>query len=420
MKISTVSPLALPALLLALAAFSSAEAKKKVLIYSYTEGFRHYSIPTAVKTIRSLGKNNTPGWDSVHSEDPTDFNKDGYLDQFDALVFVSVSGKALSTKGAANMRKYIEAGGGYMGIHEACDALDDHAWYGRLVGAYFDYHPEICHATLNVEDRSHPSVAHLGKTWKVYDEMYNFRSNPRDYGKQLVLSADESSYPDPVTSKADRAALQGSPHPIAWYKEGGQLDYNPHVKVGGGTDPKKKDRKKHVEGKGGDGRSFYTALGHTNASWRDSDFQGHILGALRWVLESPTLRSSSPDADSSRPGSKYDGDSSSSSDDGDGSDSDDDGGASVSSSNANVGVDAGDSSDTASLQLLSGSGDAEPTSIVVNGHRVPYSSGNVHAASSPSSSAASPPLAAAGALQRWTSTAVTLAVGALACGVVAL
>ncbi|PWZ02486.1 class I glutamine amidotransferase-like protein [Testicularia cyperi] len=300
------SSLLAAAALLALATFDCVEAKKKILIYSYTQGFRHYSIPTAVQTVRSLGENNSPGYDSVHSEDPSDFEEEGFLDQFDALVFISVSGKALSKKGAGALRRYIEAGGGYVGVHEACDALYEQKWYGRLVGAYFNYHPQITHATLNVVNHSHPSVAHLGDTWKVYEEMYNFNSDPSKYGKQYVLTADEDSYADPVETKAQRASEQGSPHPIAWWSEGGQLDYNPHVKVGGGTDPTKAQIRAGTEGNGGEGRMFYTGLGHTNAIWKDEDMQSHILGAIQWVLESPTLRSNNLGAPSTAVGSDYD------------------------------------------------------------------------------------------------------------------
>lgn len=351
MHLFSVSRALLPLVLAAVALAPSALAKKKILIYSYTQGFHHYSIPTAVETIKELGKNNDPGYDSVHSDDPDDFEKKGWLDQFDALVFVSVSGKALSSKGADRMREYIEAGGGYMGIHEACDALNDYHWYGRLAGAYFDYHPEICHATLVIEDKSHPSVAHLGKTWKVYDEMYNYLSDPRDYGKQLVLSVDEESYNDPVTSVKDRARMQGSPHPIAWYKEGGQLDYNPHVKVGGGTDPTKKEKKSGKAGTGGDGRSFYTALGHTNKTWHDDDFQGHILGALNWVLESPSLKSNNANAPADAVGSDYEA-------------------PEVTST----------SKKDSAASLTGKNRQALPTSTVVNGQVVPFSSGHVNAA----------------------------------------
>lgn len=282
--------------LLALAALDGVDAKKKILIYTYAQAYYHESIPVATKTVQRLGEKSSPGFDSVHSNDPADFEKSGWLKQFDALVFLSISGKALSKTGSGNLRRYIEAGGGYVGIHVSCDALTDHPWYGRLVGAFFHYHPQLTHATLNVVDHKHPSTAHLNKTWHVYDEIYSFKSDPSKYGKQYVLTARESSYDDPIESREQRASEQGSPHPIAWWKEGGQLDYDPHVKVGGGTDPTKQQIRDGTAGTGGAGRSFYTSLGHTKSVWAKEDFQMHILGAIEWVLESPSLRSNNASA----------------------------------------------------------------------------------------------------------------------------
>jgi hypothetical protein len=33
----------------------------------------------------------------------------------------------------------------------------------------------------------------------------------------------------------------------------------------------------------GQGRSFYTALGHHDATWQDTRFQAHMRGAIAWV-----------------------------------------------------------------------------------------------------------------------------------------
>lgn len=154
-------------------------------------------------------------------------------------------------------------------------------------------------------DRDHPATAHLNKTWWVYDEMYNFLSDPRAYGRKVVLSVDEGSYSDPVMSLKDRIKMQGSPHPIAWYKEGGLLNARRHKHVGGGTDNNASLILDGTAGSGGDGRSFYTALGHSNETWEDPIFQEHIYGAIRWVLASDSISSSGPDVPSWRPGQKY-------------------------------------------------------------------------------------------------------------------
>lgn len=284
---------------------SPVAARKKMLIYTYTQGFRHYSIPTATKVVQQLAQDARPRIETVHSEDPTDFERKDWLSQFDMLMFISVSGKALSDDGADALRQYIEAGGGYLGVHEACDALYEHHWYGRLVGAYFNYHPQITHATLNIINQTHPATQHLKNQWRVYDEIYNYNSNPSRYGKQYLITVDQSSYNDPVETAEQRAEEQGDPHPIAWWKEGDQLSYNPHVKVGGGTDPTKQEIRSGKAGTGGPGRSFYTSLGHTNTMWHDDNFQQHIMGAVSWLMDSPVLRSSSPTPAAGAVGSDY-------------------------------------------------------------------------------------------------------------------
>lgn len=56
-----------------------------VLIYSYTAGFRHDSIPTAVASLVARGP--SYGINFVNSEDPLNFT-DTFLSQFDALFFL--------------------------------------------------------------------------------------------------------------------------------------------------------------------------------------------------------------------------------------------------------------------------------------------------------------------------------------------
>lgn len=103
-------------------------ARQKILIYSRTAGFRHDSIETAIAAIEELGRGHS--FKTVATEDQSKFNDYDWLDQFDALVFLSTSGQVLDPKGTSNMRKYIERGGGFIGIHEVSCALPLVAWNG--------------------------------------------------------------------------------------------------------------------------------------------------------------------------------------------------------------------------------------------------------------------------------------------------
>ncbi|KAK7691036.1 hypothetical protein QCA50_006139 [Cerrena zonata] len=231
----------------------------KVLIFSATREFRHDSIPTAIEAMKAKGSQYGIQFDNT--EDNTLFS-DGRIDQYDALVFLSNTGEVLDDAGQAAFQKYINDGGNFVGIHSASDCLRNSTFFEKELGAHFDYHPEITNATVNVLDHSHPFTSQLPDRWEVFDEMYNFKSDPRSVGAVVVLSADESTYTDP----GPRNFNQGTPHPTAWYQEHGA----------------------GVQDGGVSGRSFYTSLGHTNETWKDEIYLSHVMGGISWVLQSNT------------------------------------------------------------------------------------------------------------------------------------
>jgi len=239
----------------------------KVLIFSATADFRHDSIPTAIQAMKTVGPAFNVQFDNT--EDQTWFSS-GQINQYDALIFLDNTGEVLDSDSQAAFEQYINAGGGFVGIHAASDCLRNSTFYGNELGAHFDYHPEITNATVDVIGPSHPSTAMLPKQWQVFDEMYNFKSDPRSIGAIVILSADESTYSDP----GPRTFNQGTPHPTAWFQEHGA-----GVSPGGTA-----------------GRSFYTSLGHTNETWMDNIFLSHIMGGISWVLESNTTSSANSTA----------------------------------------------------------------------------------------------------------------------------
>lgn len=91
---------------------------------------------------------------------------------------------------------------------------------------------------------------------------------------------DPDSYQD--SGKAGSEALQGSPHPIAWYRERA-------VDLGNNTDTNGMNATNGTTVQQGsfvaNGRMWYTALGHTIEIWQDPTFQAHIKGGIDWVLE---------------------------------------------------------------------------------------------------------------------------------------
>ncbi|MEV7739929.1 ThuA domain-containing protein [Streptomyces sp. NPDC088921] len=222
------------------AASHSAETER-VLVFSKTAGFRHDSIPDGVAAVKQLGESG--GFTVDATEDANAFTPRN-LRRYDAVVFLSTTGDVLDPTQQRAFEGYIRQGGGYVGIHAAADTEYDWAFYGGLVGAYFQSHPAIQPATVVAEDRAHPSTSGLPPTWNRTDEWYNYRSNPRDR-VHVLASLDESSY---------TGGTMNGDHPIAWCQ-----DYQ-------------------------GGRAFYTGLGHTKESYADPAFRGHVLGGIRYAI----------------------------------------------------------------------------------------------------------------------------------------
>ncbi|MFT5517044.1 MAG: cytochrome c [Rhodothermales bacterium] len=236
-------------LTLALAFFLGAcsSPQPSVLVFSATNGFRHASIEAGQAMLAKMAEEE--GYQIQITEDSTVFHKGG-LASFDAVVFLMTTMDVLDGEGERELQRFIQAGGGYVGIHSATDTEYDWPWYGRMVGAYFTGHPAgTPEGVITVTDSTFGATAHLPATWTKIDEWYDMRSTNRFVN--VLLTVDEFTYKtaqqNPVTSE----------HPIAWYHE--------------------------FEG----GRSFYTALGHTEASYTDPLFVEHIRGGLEWAIGQP-------------------------------------------------------------------------------------------------------------------------------------
>jgi len=227
------------AALVAPASPAAAAPVTKVLVFSKTAGFRHSSIPNGIAAIQQLGAAN--GFTVTATEDANQFTT-ANLAQFQAVIFLSTTGDVLNATQQSAFQSYIASGKGYVGVHAAADTEYDWAWYGGLVGAYFASHPAIQQATIRVEDRSNGMTSHLPADWSRSDEWYNYRTNPRP-NVRVLMRLDESTY---------SGGSMGD-HPISWCQQ-----------YGGG-------------------RSFYTGLGHTEASYTESNFTRMLLGAIQWA-----------------------------------------------------------------------------------------------------------------------------------------
>ncbi len=161
---------------------------KKILVFSSTNGYRHSAIPNGKAAIEKLGKEN--GFDVDATEDSLVFTEDN-LKKYAAVVFLNTTGNILSYKQEAAFERFIQAGGGFVGIHSATDTEYDWIWYSKLVGANFESHPKQQNAKINVVDKTHASTKHLPDTWERFDEWYNFKNMNKDV--HVLAKIDEKS-----------------------------------------------------------------------------------------------------------------------------------------------------------------------------------------------------------------------------------
>lgn len=237
-KIAPLSSIVL--LLFIITSCGSRSGKPRILVFAKTAAFRHSSIPNGKAAILKLGQEN--GFTVDTTENPEYISEDS-LKNYSAVIFLQTTGDMLNNYQEADFERYIQAGGGYMGIHAASDAEYDWGWYGRLVGGYFESHPQQQEATLNIVDQTHGSTKHLPKEWKRKDEWYNFKKLNPDV--KVLIKIDEKSY---------EGGKNGDNHPMAWYHE--------------------------YDG----GRAFYTELGHTEESYADDNYLKHLLGGIQYAM----------------------------------------------------------------------------------------------------------------------------------------
>jgi cytochrome c len=213
-----------------------------VLVFSKTAGFRHGSIASGIKAVEKLGAEN--GFKVDATEDASFFTEET-LSQYAAVIFMNTTGDILDVVQQADFERYIQAGGGFVGVHAATDTEYEWPWYNKLVGAYFLGHPSVQDATLNILDKGHESTKSLDDTWIKKDEWYNFKDMNPDVN--VLIEIDETSY---------KGGTNGKHHPIAWYH-----DYD-------------------------GGRAFYTEMGHTNETFENPTFVSHLFGGIRYAIGS--------------------------------------------------------------------------------------------------------------------------------------
>lgn len=231
-------------LLLAIAGFllqSCSNNKPKILVFSKTKGYRHASIYVGKPAIQKLGSENNFDVDTTENADAF---KEENLKKYSAVVFLSTTGNVLDLQQQNALKRFIQAGGGFVGVHAAADTEYDWWWYNKLVGAWFKSHPKTQPAKIIKVANSDPRFQiQAPEDWQRTDELYNYKKIADDLN--VLYKLDESSY---------QGGENGDDHPWAWWHD--------------------------FDG----GRSFYTGMGHTDESWTEPEFLAHLTTGIKYAI----------------------------------------------------------------------------------------------------------------------------------------
>src|SRR5207245_10386218 len=116
------------------------------------------------------------GFDAVCTQDSRKAITAENLKDFDAVFFYTSGSLPLSDTQKADLIAFVKNGKGFAGAHSATDTFYDWPEYGRLIGGYFDLHPWHKKVKVVVEDTKHPATRHLGDTFEITDEIYQFKT----------------------------------------------------------------------------------------------------------------------------------------------------------------------------------------------------------------------------------------------------
>jgi PKD repeat protein len=224
----------------------------KVLVVTSTAGGLR---DAGVSAIRAAGK--TAGF-SVVAPSPADVGDQftaKKLEGYRAVVFLNTGpASPLTDAQRSSFEDYFHLGGAFVGIGSAVETDASWQFLTDILGTRASGRTAVQSATVKVYDRVHDATKGLPEYWSRSDAFYNYSTNVRGVSHVLDTVVEDPFGPQPQGNTLDGIAggTMGADHPLSWCK-----DY-----------------------KGG--RSFYTGLGNTAASF-DSGLTTHLKGAISWA-----------------------------------------------------------------------------------------------------------------------------------------
>jgi type 1 glutamine amidotransferase len=237
----------------------AAEAERPRLLYFTRSVEYEHSVVTpdadgqsfSSKILTKLG--NEAGFDVECTKDGRVFDQS--LDPYSAIVFYSCGNlyqpsvrqaPPMTPTGRERLLQAVASGKPFVALHSACywgpDAQNDP--YLQMVGGEFIAHGQQQPASLKVVSRHFPGIEGLGASFRLTDEWYALKNFAPDL--HVILAQETEGM---VGDMYHRPSF-----PATWAR-------------------------KH-----GEGRVFFTSMGHREDVWTNPIFQQVLLGGISWAL----------------------------------------------------------------------------------------------------------------------------------------
>ncbi len=241
------------------------QAPRKILVFYRCEGFIHTSIPFANHALAKMGER-SGAYQADFADQYEALSKES-LANYDALVLNNTTDLIPDESQRAAILEFINRGKGIVGLHAAADNFKQWEEGVALIGGVFNGHPWTAGGTwsFKVEDPGHAlNTAFAGKGFWHKDEIYWYRPESFQGREKLrVLLSLDLSKPEtrkPIENEKEAPKLQGkSPAevdvPVSWCRQVGE------------------------------GRLFFTNLGHNDLTFADRRALEHILDGIQFALK---------------------------------------------------------------------------------------------------------------------------------------
>ena len=229
---------------------------KKVNVLIYTKngkGYVHDNIPSAVKCIQQFGKQygfrvDTSSISSVMTE--------ANLKQYTLLIFPSTNNDVFdNNEQRLAFRHYIEAGGGFVGIHSVTGTERNWKWFKMMLGGTFSWHAKFQKFNVRMVDPTHSSVQGLPTTWTKGDEFYFAKEL---YPGPKVLMAHDITTLDTTDAAQKANIIKNAGTFVELYPSVWTYDFD-------------------------GGHTWVTTLGHDKKDYSEPVYMKHILQGIQYV-----------------------------------------------------------------------------------------------------------------------------------------